>query len=82
MLIEPEGKSLVAITSAKLNAGKGYFSFARMMHEFPDASTGRILEIIGRKLKVSGKIIPTIPVGSGIEKLKYPACTGFTVPDN
>src|SRR5438128_12685473 len=80
MLITPGGKSLVAITSEKDKAGSGADSDAITIHELPETTTGQILDTSERSGSSSGRSIPITPVGSGIEKLKYPFCTGFTVP--
>src|SRR6266404_7370706 len=79
-LITPDGKSLVAIISENVSAGRGFVSEARTIAQFPLRITGITIETNASSGGSSGQITTTTPVGSGVVKLKCDVATGFTAP--
>jgi len=65
----PCGRSLVAITSAKVIAESGARELARTMHVFPETMIGAIASTSPNKELSSGAMDPTTPIASGMVKL-------------
>ena len=80
MLTTPAGTSEVASTSARVMAGTGWAWLAITMHELPDTMVGAITLTRPSRLDSRGATAATIPVGSGMEKLKYGPATGLALP--
>src|ERR1700719_3213630 len=79
-LITPAGKSLVAMISENVSAGRGFVVETRTIAQLPLRITGVTSETNPRSDGSSGQITTTTPVGSGVVKLKCELATGFTAP--
>src|SRR5215208_6719149 len=77
-LTTPFGRSLVARTSARVTAVRGWEVEARATAVLPPAMVGARREMRPRREGVSGERMETTPVGSRTEKLKWEEATGFT----
>ena len=78
LLSTPPGKSLVAIISEKVSAGRGDVAEARTTAVLPLRITGTVSETSARSEGSLGQMTTTTPVGSGMVKLKCELATGFT----
>src|ERR1051325_8100439 len=81
-LTTPGGTSLVASTSLKVIALRGFFSEASEMQVLPPRRIGQSNETKPSNALASGAISTTTPVGSGTENTKCGEATGFTVLNN
>src|SRR5690348_15324853 len=81
MLITPPGKSLVAIISENVSAGRGFVSDTTTTTQLPLKITGITSETNASNGGSSGQTTTATPVGSGVVKLKCDEATGFTAPN-
>src|SRR3954471_16557629 len=80
MFTTPPGKSLVAMISENVSAGRGLRAEASTTAVLPDKITGATNETRASNGDSSGHTMTTTPVGSGVVKLKWELATGFTAP--
>ena len=80
MLTTPPGTSEVASTSESVIAGSGRSAEVATTHVLPVTITGATTLTRPSSEDCCGATMPTTPVGSGTEKLKYGAATGLVPP--
>ncbi len=79
MFTTPPGTSEEFRTSAKVMEHRGFDSLARQRTVFPQQIAGIIKDTMPSKEVFSGAMMPTNPIASQDEKLKWEEDTGFTV---
>src|SRR5690349_14183583 len=79
-LTTPPGTSEVASTSPSVTAGSGRSEEVSTTAVLPEAMTGATTETSPSSEEDCGARMPTTPVGSGADTLKYGPATGLRLP--